>query len=81
MNLPGTTGETLIRIESGAPDEYEVAVLTAVLLARIAVPADDAETDEVRSVARWRRLERMSGHHRTPCSWQSPTARWSGRAA
>ncbi|MFI5676942.1 acyl-CoA carboxylase subunit epsilon [Streptomyces cellulosae] len=80
MNLTGATAETLIRIDSGAPDDDELAAVTAVLLARIAAPAIDTDMDEGRAVARWRRLERMSGHH-TPCSWQSTTPRRGGRAA
>ncbi|MFI8192462.1 acyl-CoA carboxylase epsilon subunit [Streptomyces sp. NPDC085946] len=78
MNL----SETLIRIESGAPDDDELAALTAVLLARIAAPAHDADagTDTGRNVARWRRLERMPGP-RIPHSWQSATGRTSGWAA
>ncbi|MFI7016177.1 acyl-CoA carboxylase subunit epsilon [Streptomyces sp. NPDC050164] len=78
--MTNATAETLIRIESGAPDDDELAAVTAVLLARFAAPADDTDVDEGRAVARWRRLERMSGH-RTPRSWQSATPRRGGRAA
>lgn len=80
MNLP----ETLIRIESGAPDDDELAALTAVLLARVAAPAHDTDpgagASTGQNVVRWRRPERMPGP-RTPRSWQSATGRASGWAA
>lgn len=82
MDMSQVTAETFLRIENGAPDADELAALTAVLLARAAALADDTGTgtDEVRAVARWRRLERSSGH-RTPRSWRSAAPGGYGRAA
>ncbi len=61
-----------IRVERGQPGPEELAVITAVLLARIrnAGPDRAADLGGHRDTARWRRLERLNGF-RDPGSWQT----------
>ncbi|MCU7825059.1 acyl-CoA carboxylase subunit epsilon [Kitasatospora sp. DSM 101779] len=61
-----------IRVERGQPGPEELAVLTAVLLARIRTSGPDraADAGSYRDTARWRRLERVNGFQ-GPRSWQT----------
>ncbi|MFI5688950.1 acyl-CoA carboxylase subunit epsilon [Streptomyces sp. NPDC051636] len=61
-----------IRVERGQPGPEELAVITAVLLARVrnAGPDRAADGGGHRETARWRRPERVNGFQ-CPRSWQT----------
>ncbi|WP_030267235.1 acyl-CoA carboxylase subunit epsilon [Streptomyces sp. NRRL B-24484] len=61
-----------VRVERGRPGPEELAVITAVLLARIrhGGPDRSADADGRRATARWRRLERVNGFQ-GPRSWRT----------
>jgi hypothetical protein len=69
----------VLRVVHGRPTPEELAVVTAVLLARAAAAAADARTATVLSLisrsdqAGWRRLERAGGFE-GPRSWQGAAA-------
>ncbi|MEU6083890.1 acyl-CoA carboxylase subunit epsilon [Streptomyces sp. NPDC047108] len=60
----------LIRVEKGHAGPEELAVITAVLLARAGAHAGTGACDVARTTAGWRRLERESGFN-APHSWCS----------
>lgn len=64
--------EFVIRVERGHAEPEELAALTALLLARAASRATVAATaaEEPRTIAHWRRLERVPGLY-VPHSWQA----------
>ncbi|MGX1887738.1 acyl-CoA carboxylase subunit epsilon [Streptomyces sp. NPDC055287] len=61
--------EQILRVERGHAESDELAAITAVLLARAAAQAVPAPAAEVRSKARWNRLERCRAFC-APHSWQ-----------
>ncbi len=72
MNTRDT--QSFLRVEKGSPEDEELAALTAVLLVLMAaMGAELADPSRGhRSVARWRRPERMQGFQ-GPRSWRSGT--------
>ncbi|MFG2193332.1 acyl-CoA carboxylase subunit epsilon [Streptomyces sp. NPDC048639] len=60
----------LIRVEKGHAGPEELAVITAVLLARAGAHTGAGRCPDGRSAAGWRRLERESGYN-APHSWCS----------
>ncbi|MDF3289243.1 acyl-CoA carboxylase epsilon subunit [Streptomyces silvisoli] len=62
--------ETVVTVRRGHAEPEELAAITAVLLARAAANARPAATDNVRTMAHWRRLERAQGFY-APHSWQA----------
>ncbi len=63
------SSEPVVRVVRGHAEPEEIAAITALLLARAAVASRPADAD-VRTIARWRRLERASGFY-APHSWQA----------
>lgn len=61
--------EQILRVERGHAESDELAAITAVLLVRAAGQAARAPADELRSKARWHRLERRRAFC-APHSWQ-----------
>jgi hypothetical protein len=66
--------EMVVTVRRGHAEPEELAAITAVLLARAAAharpAATDKATDNLRTMAHWRRLERAQGFY-APHSWQA----------
>ncbi len=61
----------VIRVEHGNPDAEELAVITAVLLARAAAAGRAGAPAHRRATAGWRQLERVL-RPRDPRGWRAP---------
>ncbi|GJF29825.1 acyl-CoA carboxylase epsilon subunit [Kitasatospora sp. NBC_01539] len=63
------SAEPLVRIVRGSLTDEELAVVTAVLLARAAAAQQTAAARAAEPIARWQRLERRTAYY-SPVSWQ-----------
>ena len=68
MTTSTTAAPVFLRVEKGAPDLVELAVLTVVLVDRLTATAD-AERPPVRATAAWRSPGSAAGVP-TPRSWR-----------
>lgn len=64
-----TNAEPLVRIVRGTVTDEELAVVTAVLMARAAAAQSAAATAAAEPIATWSRMERRPAYY-SPVSWQ-----------